>query len=340
MAASMTSGDPAVDRRTGGEEAVRALLFEDGRRSRALAPDALDTLAALPDSQLLWVDVTGDGLPAGLAETLGIDGAALVDQARAGNDIRREDGWTFLHMRALDDATVEKLGDVPLTVAIGRNVVLTLHPGPVDFLATILDDEAGSLRVGALDAMSFAVALMDRLLTAFLDVRDEFETALDRLELLVLHRPSPRLLREMQRLRRSASRLRRVLATQRDLFDALGRPDFDPSLPPEVARHCRNLSVRYSKVMVAVEAIRELVNGGFDLYTSRTTENTSQEMHTLTVVIVVTCITATLSGLMGAGVSIDFLGDGERFFVWSALGISLLVVATVAWALHRLFRGR
>lgn len=336
----MTSGDPAVDRREAGEVPVGARLFEDGRRSRELPPDALDTLAALPDSQLLWVDVAGDALPAALSGALGIDPAALGEQARAGTDIRREDGWTFLHMRALDSATVERLGDVPLTLAIGRNVVLTWHPGPVDFIASILDDEAGSLRVGALDAMSFAVALMDRLLTAFLDVRDEFETALDRLELLVLHRPSPRLLREMQRLRRSASRLRRVLATQRDLFDALGRPDFDPTLAPDVARHCRNLSVRYSKVMVAVEAIRELVNGGFDLYTSRTTENTSQEMHTLTVVIVVTCITATLSGLMGAGVSIDFLGDGERFFVWSAPGISLLVVATVAWALHRLFRGR
>jgi hypothetical protein len=93
--------------------------------------------------------------------------------------------------------------------------------------------------------------------------------------------------------------------------------------------------------MVAVEATREMVNGGFELYTSRTAENTSQEMHTLTVVIVVTCITATLSGLMGAGVTVDFLGDGEAFFRWSAAAISLLVIVTVGWAVYRLmFRSR
>jgi Mg2+ and Co2+ transporter CorA len=231
---------------------------------------------------------------------------------------------------------VERLEDVPLTVGVARNVVVTLHPEPVEFITSIHADEGRYLRAGQLDAMSFAVALMDRLLTAYLDVRDGFETALDRLELLVLRCPSHRHLRDMQKLRRSASRLRRVLAAQRDLFDALGRPDFDPTLSDEVAMHCRNLAVRYSKVMLAVESTREMVNGGFELYTSRTAENTSREMHTLTVVIVVTCITATLSGLMGAGVSIDFLGSGERFFLWSAGAITLLVVATVAWAVYRL----
>jgi hypothetical protein len=49
----------------------------------------------------------------------------------------------------------------------------------------------------------------------------------------------------------------------------------------------------------------------------------------LTVVIVVTCITATLSGLVGAGVTVDLLGDGEAYFLWSAGAISALVVVRV-----------
>lgn len=316
--------------------AVRVLLFEDGRSSRELAPHDVPGTSSLPDTHLLWIDVVGQGLPGPLLEAVGVDAALLADQSAGHSEVQRRAGWTYLYPRALDWAAVERLEDVPLTIAVARNVVVTFHPEPVEFITAIHEDETKYLRAGHLDAMSFAVALMDRLLTGYLDVRDGFETALDRLELLVLQRPKHRHLRDMQRLRRSASRLRRVLASQRELFDALGRPDFDPDLPEEVARHCRNVSVRYAKVMMGVEATREMVNGGFELYTSRTSENTSREMHTLTVVIVVTCITATLSGLMGAGVSIDFLGDGERFFLWSAGGITLLVVVTVIWAVYRL----
>jgi len=322
-------------------DAVRILLFEDGRCSRELALDELPAPNRLTDSRLLWIDVLGPQVPARLLASIGIDPGRLAEHGVAHGEIQRWNGWTYLYPRALDWAAVERLEDVPLTIAIARNVVVTFHPQPIEFISGIHHGEATYLRAGQLEAMSFAVSLMDRLLTAYLDVRDGFETALDRLELLVLRRPSHRHLQDMQRLRRSSSRLRRVLAAQRDLFDALGRPDFDPDLSDDVALHCRNLSVRYSKVMVAVESTREMVNGGFELYTSRTAENTSQEMHTLTVVIVVTCITATLSGLMGAGVSIDFLGSGERFFLWSAAGISLLVVATVVWAVYRLvFRAR
>ncbi|HEY0149768.1 MAG TPA: CorA family divalent cation transporter [Allosphingosinicella sp.] len=323
------------------QNAVRVLLFEDGQSSRELAPHELPAPAALPDTHLLWIDVVGTNIPARLLQALGVDGALLTNQGPVYSEVQRRDGWTFLHPRALDWTEVERLKDVPLTIAVGRNMVLTFHREPLEFIVAIHESETDYLRAGHLEAMSFAIALMDRLLTAYLDVRDGFETVLDRLELLVLSRPSHRHLRDMQRLRRSASRLRRLLAIQRDLFDAVGRPDFDPTMSDTVAGHCRNLSVRYSKIMVAVEGTREMVNGGFELYTSRTAENTSQEMHTLTVVIVVTCITATLSGLMGAGVAVNFLGDGEAFFLWSAAAISLLVAVTVVWAVYRLmFRSR
>jgi Mg2+ and Co2+ transporter CorA len=320
---------------------VRVLLFEDGQSNRRLSLDEIPAPIALPDTHLLWIDVVGAHIPERLLDKLGISAKLLTGHELVHTEVQRREGWTFLYPRALDWTAVEHLQDMSLTVAVGRNIVVTFHPEPLEFLAEIYEGEADYLRAGQLEAMSFAVALLDRLLTAYLDVRDGFETVLDRLELLVLSRPSNRHLRDMQRLRRSASRLRRLLAAQRDLFDALGRPDFDPMLTETVARHCHDLSVRYSKIMVSVEATREMVNGGFELYTSRTAENTSREMHTLTVVIVVTCITATLSGLVGAGVTVDLLGDGDTFFLWSAPPITLLVIVTVAWAVYRLmFRSR
>jgi magnesium transporter len=320
---------------------VRALLFAEGRPTRSLEQHEIPTTASLPDTHLVWIDVSGSQIPQNLWQALQFDPAMMIEGGPRHGDVQRQDGWTYLHPRALDWKASERLQDVPLGVAIGRNAVVTFHPEPLEFISAVRDGAMDNLRAGQLCSMSFAIALLDRLLTAYLDVRDGFETMLDRLELLVLRRPSSRHLQDLQRLRRSASRLRRLLAAQRDLYDAIGRPDFDAALPDPVAQQCRNLSTRFAKIMASVEGTREMVNGGFELYASRTAADTSREMHTLTVVIVVTCITATLSGLMGAGVTIDFLGDGEAFFLWSAGAISLLVVLTVTWAVYRLiFKGR
>jgi len=225
---------------------------------------------------------------------------------------------------------------VPVAIGIGPNVVVTVHRAPVDFLGAVLDNEADHLRIGGLEATSFAMGLLDRLLTDFLDARDAFETLLDRLELLILRRPRPNHLRELQSLRHMASKLRRYLAAQRDLFDALGRPDFDPRLSDTAERHSRAVSVRYSEVMLSIEAARELANGSFDLYTSRTAESTNQAMHTLTVVTVVMGLAATVAGVLGMNFQAKLFDSGEHGFYIAAGIIAALVVVSGAWALWRL----
>ncbi|HZX81558.1 MAG TPA: CorA family divalent cation transporter, partial [Lysobacter sp.] len=154
--------------------------------------------------------------------------------------------------------------------------------------------------------------------------RDAFETAVDRLEILILRRPRPGHLSELQALRHLASKLRRHLASQRDLFDALGRPDFDPGQSDSAERHCCAVSARYTQVMAAVEAARELVNGSFELYTSRAAEGTNQAMHTLTVVTVAMGLAATVAGVLGMNFQSSLFDTGERGFWIVAVGIAVV----------------
>lgn len=317
---------------------VRALLFERDQPSRELPAERLDAHPALADDRLLWVDVVcAEGLPRRLAG-LGADPTRLDPDAGSELGIVMDHDWKYLHVRAVNWHEAGRPTHVPVAFGIGPNVVLTVHREPVDFISGVLDNEADHLRVGRLEATSFATTLLDRMLTDYLDARDAFETRLDRLELLILRRPKPAHLAELQSLRHLASRLRRHLASQRDLFDALGRPDFDPRQSESAERHCRAVSARYSDVVASAEAARELVNGSFDLYTSRTAESTNEAVFTLTVITVAMGLAATVAGVLGMNFQAPLFDTGSTGF-WAAAGaITAVLLVSGAWAAWRLVR--
>jgi len=98
------------------------------------------------------------------------------------------------------------------------------------------------------------------------------------------------------------------------------------------------VSARYTQVMTAVEAARELVNGSFELYTSRAAEGTNQAMHTLTVVTVAMGLAATVAGVLGMNFQSSLFDTGERGFWIVAVGIAVVVLGSCAWAVWRLKR--
>jgi Mg2+ and Co2+ transporter CorA len=114
---------------------------------------------------------------------------------------------------------------LPWLLLVGPNVVVTIHRDQLAFLDDIAALEDPDSRIGKLGADSFAAGLLDRMLTSYFDAVDAFEDRLDHLEVEIL---KPRVrnehLPELRRLRADVSRLRRLLSSHRDLFDAMARP--------------------------------------------------------------------------------------------------------------------
>ena len=318
--------------------ALRALLFETDHATREIDAASLSDYVDVANHRLLWINATvPEGVPEH-ARTLGADPARLDPDAGGTLGLVVSGDWKYLYVRALNWQDAQKPHDIPIAIGIGPNVVITVHREPVDFITAVLDNEADHLRVGRLGATSFATALLDRMLTDYLDARDEFESSLDRLELLILRRPRQQHLAELQALRHLASRLRRYLASQRDLFDALARPDFDPEQSESAEKHCRLLSSRYTGVMASIDTARELVNGSFNLYTSRAAETTNEVVFTLTVVTVAMGFAATVAGVFGMNFDAPSLVLGHRGFIATTSVIAAVMVVAGVWAVWRLVR--
>jgi magnesium transporter len=324
---------------------VRAWLFDADGSDRALAEDAIDP-AALGDRQLLWIDVelaaAGDAAAAAAAlmpllrERLGLDARTLaLLRALDGRPLLHNVGdWFLAQVVAVEHAGELRFACRGLALLCGRNVVLSLHRGPLEFLEELRSREHADTQLGALSADSFSASLLGWQVDSYLLAVADFEAAVDRFEVAVMagnHRRES--LPELARLRRGASRLRRMLAPHRHVFGAMARPDFRPDACGAAERHFRALEQRFERAMDAVENARDLVVGSFDLFTTRTAQRTNDTMRVLTFVTVLLGSLAVVAGALGMNFHTAFFDSGERGF-WAAVAV-MAAIALAALALAR-----
>jgi magnesium transporter len=330
-----TRSTPAAPAATG---PVRVTLYDADGADRDLAVDAID--ATLPnDRQLLWVDVDlgdpdGDAgaardLLAGLARrmALGTDGAALLlDERNGGVRLQNVGDWFLVQVLAVESGDALKFHGRRLAIVCGENRVMSIHRGPVEFIDQLRERERAETRIGSLSAEGFTASLLDWMIDSYLHAVSDFEAAVDRFELTILARTvDAQSLPELARLRRGASRLRRMLAPHRQVFGALARPDFRPDEDGTADRQFRALEQRFERAMDAVENTRELVVGSFDLFTTRTAQRTNDTMRVLTFVTVLLGSLAVIAGALGMNFRTPFFDTGDRGF-WAAIGAMAGVV--------------
>jgi magnesium transporter len=171
---------------------------------------------------------------------------------------------------------------------------------------------------------------------SYLHAVSDFEAAVDRLEVALLASKVHReYLGDLARLRRGASRLRRMLAPHRHLFGALARPDFRPDDDGVADKQFRVLEQRFERAMDAVENTRQLVVGTFELFTTRSAERTNDTMRVLTFATVLLGSLAVVAGTLGMNFKTPFFDTGDTGF-WASIVLMLaLAIAATAFARWR-----
>jgi magnesium transporter len=325
------------------EPQLRAVLYDADHDDRELALDAIDVQALSP-RQLLWIDLDAADNDAArdtlLALTrqlqLGAQADGLLQAVEAGESLQNYGDWFFARVVAVEHEGKLRFSARPLGIVCGRNFVLSVHHGPLPFLDTLRDRERAETRIGSLDAESFTASLLDWAVDTYLNAVTDFEAAVDRLEVGVLSNDVDREhLPALAQLRRSASRLRRMLTPQRHLFNAMARPDFRPDADAVVNQHFQALQQHFERAVDAVENARELVVGSFELFTTRSAERTNNTMRALTFFTVLLGSLAVVTGAFGMNFRTPFFDTGDRGF-WTAIGVmAVIVVSAITIARRR-----
>jgi Mg2+ and Co2+ transporter CorA len=137
----------------------------------------------------------------------------------------------------------------------------------------------------------------------------------------------------MVTLRRRVSKLRNLLSAQRAVFYGLSRPDLQIVAEAGASPHFQILSNRFERAIDEVEHTRDLVVGSFELFASRTAQQTNELVKVLTFLTAIIGFCAAVAGVFGMNFETDLFSTGDAGFL--ATVASLIIIPLALWLFAR-----
>jgi Mg2+ and Co2+ transporter CorA len=309
-----------------------ARLYDAEGVSRAVP---LEELAALrvSDEQMLWIDLEGADphLLGDVWRDCGLPGPARAFVMEGTSpEVGQQGEYFWVRCVAVGDTREgHTMSGCVLHCVAGPNRVVSIHRQAIPFIAALREQRNGDVPIGGLSSESFVATLLDRQLGTYFEAVSDYERAIERLEVGILASRAHGSLPELQRLRRWASRMRRMLAPHRSVFGVMSRPDFRPSEGRSADRHFVALDTRFERAMDMVENARELVLGSFELFSSQTALITNDTMRVLTFVTVITGLLATVVGALGMNFDASFFKTQDAGFWWAVGCLAFLTAVAL-----------
>ncbi len=226
------------------------------------------------------------------------------------------DGDPTPHRRAID-------------IVAGHDWVVTVHDGPLQALERLDATTEGETRLGALTAAGFMAAITDEVLAGYFDLVEGIEQEIDELDERALRRrPKNDVLVRIVALRRRIGLIRRTLAPHRVAFAALARPDME--LHEELGRPWPGLTDRLERALEAVENLRDLLLGTYDVHMGRAAQDANEVMKVLTLLSAVLLPSVVLAGVMGMNFELPLFKDPNNFWFVVAAMVSFAIAIVIA----------
>ncbi len=286
-----------------------------------------EEVGRIDDKRLLWVDLderTDTDLQT-LADALELQ-PRLVRQLSADRGrarLLRFPDRILITLGALEREG-EEVARRELDVLVGRNLVVTVHDGPLSAIEDFkeqLGDESG---LGQLDAGAFMTGLVDAVLLTYFREIDRIERAIEALDQVALKlRGGGDFLSAVVALRHRIAIVRRALTPNRDALSPIVRPDFE--VHEDLVRAWPGTIDRLERAIDGVDKTRDLLVGSFDIYLGRSAQRSNDVMKTLTLISAVALPAIVLAGVMGMNFKLPFFDQPTNFWVVIAVMVALAI---------------
>jgi magnesium transporter len=303
--------------------------------------------AALTDEGgTLWIDVvhvpqTVERISAQLRELFAFHPLAF-DDAFQETHVPRVDDWDeylYIVLHALDLELNRTLDAHELDLFLGRNYLLTIHEEPIRAIDHVWEQcgrGAEHRLASGPDHLFYSV--LDTIVADYMPVVDELDDEIDEVEAEIFHRPTPRTISRIFRLRRTLLRLRRILGAMREVTNKLARDDY-AAIDPRDRVYFRDVYDHLVRLYDIIEGLRDMAAGALDSYMSVTSNRINQVMRTLTTVTVLFLPISFLAGFFG----MNFFGEafnvanptsGTALF-WLCLAAMVVIPLSMYWWMRR-----
>jgi magnesium/cobalt transport protein CorA len=243
-----------------------------------------------------------------------------------------------ISVSSVEETQSGRLKRVPICYLVGKNFVLTIHDGDINYFLEYRDREKGETQIGDLDAESFLATLFDLHLVTYFRALEKVEDMVDKLDVEILRKDlnDQHFLKETVRLKSDVAKLRRWLQPHRDVFYALTRSDFQPVAESDSTGDFQRLVQHFENAVDAVESSRDTVLSLFDLYATHSAHKMNNFIKRLTFVTVLVGSLGVVAGVWGMNFEVGYFKSAENGFWMTIGGMGLFVL--ISTILAKFFR--
>jgi len=252
-----------------------------------------------------WIHVQGDADPETLRQLgklFGLHHLALEDVINTGQRPKVDDytGQLFVVMsHPLIDGSSSGLKIEQLSIFVGKNFLISFHPGPFDPFGPVrarLRDNLGRIRARGADYLLYA--LIDLVIDEGFPVLETIGDEVEQLEEQLFVEPSRDSLQQLHQLKRATLTLRRMLWPQREVLNRLVR-DESGIVSADHRVYFRDCYDHTIQVMDLIEIYRDMLNGLLDIYLSSVSYRLNEIMRVLTIIATIFIPLTFIVGLYG-----------------------------------------
>lgn len=220
----------------------------------------------------------------------------------------------------------------PLSLFIGHNYLVTVHPGDMPHIADVrirwqapgipLKNKVGSL----------AHELLDGIVDGYFPVIDKIAERIEAVEGWIFESFEHVKIETIFDLRKELLTLRLVLAPERDVLNTLLRRELQIFKPKDVA-YLRDVYDHIARVLDSTDIYRDMLSTALDSYLSIQSNTLNQSVRILTIASIILMADALIAGIYG----MNFVFMPELHWTFG-YPIALLLMVVVSAALLWFFR--
>jgi magnesium transporter len=252
------------------------------------------------------------------------------------------DDYLFIIVHGINYAAESEIVETAeLALFLGEHFVISSHSFPlysVTAVQQMVEEAARPMKNGS-DFLAHTI--IDTLVDNVMPTIDRMNDVAEEIEVEVIHRPQPNVLDGILKLKRSALKVHRVMAPQREVLNRLSRGEFS-MIKPEARIFYRDVYDHVVRIEDLNQTILDRSDNAVSTYLSSVANRQNETMKVLSVVATIFMPLTLLAGIYG--MNFKYMPELDwhwgYFAVLGVIGAVILILMWRFWASGWFARGK